>query len=301
VLPINESHKDTNGESVGNSNGDAIDGSVGESNGGARRPRRWLAVILGLFLPGLGYFYMGRTRLAVAAALVIPVLPMVLLGVGILGTPAGVLIFLAMLVAFVAGPAIHVVRMRRWTRPPRTRGQSILRYVAFLALVFTSQFLLSDWVKERALRTCVRVMKNSGQSMLPTLLPEDRIVVNTCRPVTVRAGHLAMIARPDKPTALMIKRVVGTGGDTVQITETSVLVNNRVFMTLESPVSRTMTYGPVTLEPDTFFVIGDYLANSADSRHFGAVPATHMLGYASYVLISPIGGIGRTFESLTPQ
>jgi signal peptidase I len=312
VLSLNGSTNDLKQESDrqsnGESHGESLSGSAGERAGPSpadanvvvRRRRRWLAAILGLFLPGMGYLMAGRTLVGVALALSVPVVPLLVLAAGILGTPTGAVIYVVSLAAIVVVPAIHVVLMRRWTATIRSRGRTALRYAAFIALVLFAQLALSNWAKAVAGETCVRAVRNEGQSMLPTLLPGDRLVVNACRPVTVRPGHLALFALPHKPSARMIKRVVAMGGDTVQITETAILVNSRVFMTFESPASPNQIIGPLLVPPDSLYVVGDYLRNSADSRHFGAVPSSHVLGYAVYVLYSPAGGLGRLFQSLTP-
>jgi signal peptidase I len=305
---INDLKNDSNRQSDGESYGGSLAGSgepagppPADANVVVPRRRRWVAAILGLFLPGMGYLIAGRTLLGVALALSVPVVPLLVLGAGILGTPTGAVIYVVSLAAIVVVPAIHVALMRRWTATTRSRGRAALRYAAFIALLLFSQLALSNWAKAVAGETCVRVMRNDGQSMLPTLLPGDRLVVNACRPVTVRPGHLALFAVPHKPSARMIKRVVAKGGDTVQVTETAILVNTRVFMTLESPASPNQMIGPLVVAPESLYVVGDYLRNSADSRHFGAVPSSHMLGYAVYVLYSPTGGFGRLFQPLTPQ
>jgi signal peptidase I len=312
VLSVNESTNDLKQEwsrqSRGESHGESLVESAGQPAGPSpvdanvvvRRRRRWLAAILGLFLPGMGYLMAGRTLVAVALALSVPVVPLLVLGAGILGTPTGAVIYVVSLAAIVVAPAIHVILMRRWTATTGPRGRTVLRYAAFIALVLFAQLGLSNWVKTVAGETCVRVVRNEGQSMLPTLLPGDRLVVNACRPVTVRPGHLALFALPRKPSASMIKRVVAMGGDTVQVTENAILVNSRVFMTLESPASPNQIIGPLLVPPNSLYVVGDYLRNSADSRHFGAVPSSNVLGYAVYVLYSPAGGFGRLFQSLTP-
>lgn len=267
----------------------------------APRRRRWVAAILGLVLPGMGYLIAGRTLVGVALALCVPVVPLLALGAGILGTPTGAVIYVLSLAAVVVVPAIHVAMMRRWAASTRSRGQTALRYAAFVALVLFAQLVLSNWATTVAGETCVRVMRNEGQSMVPTLLPGDRLVVNACRPATVRPGHLALFALPHKPSARMIKRVVAMGGDTVQVTENAILVNSHVFLRFESPAAPNQIIGPLVVAPDSLYVVGDYLKNSADSRHFGAVPSSHILGYAVYVLYSPTGGFGRLFQSLTPQ
>ncbi len=71
----------------------------------------------------------------------------------------------------------------------------------------------------------------------------------------------------------LVKRVVGIGGDTVELDDGALVVNGtRVvepFVDLESVDG--VWFGPVTVPPDAVFVLGDARASSIDSRDLGAV------------------------------
>lgn len=273
-----------------------------DASDSAPHPRPLWAALLGLFVPGLGYLYAGSAALAVTAAVTTPLTPILLLYAGIHRTRAGALALAVVVAALLIVPAVHVARRCRWApRVQRSRARSVVRYGLFLVLLLAWQGVVSSLARATAARMCVRVLRITGESMAPTLMEGDWIVVNTCRSGRVRVGGLAFFARPDRRGVLMIKRVVGTVGDTVEITPTATLVNNRLHSSHRAPVADNQVYGPVTVQPGTLFLVGDNLPASVDSRHFGVVPQSLVRGPVPYVLWSPRGGIARSLASLVPS
>ncbi|HVL50221.1 MAG TPA: signal peptidase I [Actinomycetota bacterium] len=85
-----------------------------------------------------------------------------------------------------------------------------------------------------------------------------------------------------------IKRVIATEGQTVQVKEGSLYVDDR---RLEEPYRKDEDpmpdYGPTTVGADKVFVMGDNRSNSEDSRVFGPIPESSIVGKA-FVLIWPL-------------
>ena len=85
-----------------------------------------------------------------------------------------------------------------------------------------------------------------------------------------------------------IKRVIATEGQTVQVKLGSVYVNDKK---LDEPYRKDMNpmpdYGPTTVGKDKVFVMGDNRSNSEDSRVFGPIPKSTIVGKA-FVLIWPL-------------
>jgi signal peptidase I len=69
----------------------------------------------------------------------------------------------------------------------------------------------------------------------------------------------------------LVKRVVGLGGDTVELDDGALVVNGapvpEPFVDLESVDG--VWFGPVTVPPGAVFVMGDARASSVDSRDLG--------------------------------
>jgi signal peptidase I len=80
--------------------------------------------------------------------------------------------------------------------------------------------------------------------------------------------------------SLMIKRVMATPGDEIEQQKGIVLVNGRRLVQPypTASVSRGRDFGRLRLRPGEYFVMGDNRARSCDSREFGPVHRSEILG-----------------------
>lgn len=120
-----------------------------------------------------------------------------------------------------------------------------------------------------------------GQSMEPNLHPDQRLVVEklTYRLHAPRRGDVVVL-RVSEQSDLLIKRVIGLPGDTVEIREGHVFVNGEL---LNEPYLADLTggsYPPTYIPPLHVFVLGDNRGFSNDSRSFGMIPIDNILGKA---------------------
>ncbi len=120
-----------------------------------------------------------------------------------------------------------------------------------------------------------------GQSMQPNLQPFERLVIEKLSYYLHDPGRaeIVVLDLPQMPE-LMIKRIIGLPGETVEIRQGHVYING-----IEVPESYDHTasdsfYGPITLEADTYFVLGDNRNNSNDSRSFGPIHRSSITGRA---------------------
>ena len=82
---------------------------------------------------------------------------------------------------------------------------------------------------------------------------------------------------------VIIKRVIGMPGDTIEINHSSIYINGKVIDD-KYGVGKTNDYAEITLGDDEYFVLGDNREVSKDSRYFGAVKENEIKGQTIYRL-----------------
>lgn len=90
-----------------------------------------------------------------------------------------------------------------------------------------------------------------------------------------------IILRPKGEKKLLIKRVIATGGDRVDLVEGELLVNGEAQYEEYTSSPQTFPNSPEsswTLNDDEVFVLGDNRPNSVDSRIFGPITLDEIKG-----------------------
>ncbi|MFN2186935.1 MAG: signal peptidase I, partial [Anaerolineae bacterium] len=122
-----------------------------------------------------------------------------------------------------------------------------------------------------------------GQSMEPNLHSEQRLVVEklSYRFHGPQRFDIVVVKMPDQGEELLIKRVIGLPGETVEIRDGQVYVDGNL---LEEPFIDASTHpgrdGKITVPPLHIYVMGDNRDRSNDSRSFGPVPIDNVIGRA---------------------
>jgi len=143
-----------------------------------------------------------------------------------------------------------------------------------------------------------------GQSMEPTFQDEDRLVVSRLNYLLDRPqqGDIVVFNAVDPDDAelgiMLIKRIIGIPGDTVEIRNQQVMIND--VMIDEPYINEACSVFKCQdktweLKDDEYFVMGDNRNHSNDSRSFDAVPLDHIIGQVvlRYWPLSSVGVITK--------
>ncbi len=167
-------------------------------------------------------------------------------------------------------------------------------------LVFVGYFVLALFVSMLLTTFAFASYIVDGPSMQTTLMNKDRLIVYkvprtiariTRHPYIPHRGDIIIFNLPDGVDAggrkQLIKRVIALPGERVTVKNGQVTVYNQEHPDGFSP-DRTMAYGAVigttsgdvelTVPTNEVFVCGDNRPNSEDSRYFGTVPASNIVG-----------------------
>ena len=138
-----------------------------------------------------------------------------------------------------------------------------------------------------------RTFSIPSESMEPTIRRGDQILVD------MYYFHNHKPARSDvvviqRPKILVIKRIIGLPGDTIEGREGTVLVNGKdlsepyMLLSTSKSLESSRNFGPTQLIAGEYFVLGDNRDNSLDSRYpeFGPVPLKTIIGRPLYILTS---------------
>jgi len=156
----------------------------------------------------------------------------------------------------------------------------------------------------------VQAFKIPTGSMEENLLIGDHLLVNKfvfgptasaierkLLPVTpIKRDDVLVFKYPEDPERDFIKRVIGLPGEKVELREKKVYINDKA---LDEPYVHFLQppgensefhevtsfdvrerYGPVTVPPNHYFVMGDNRDNSQDSRYWGFLPRENVKGKA---------------------
>ena len=180
----------------------------------------------------------------------------------------------------VEPPTQPVARRRRRSKTRNTVEWVVIIGGAILVALLVKTFLLQAFYIP------------SG-SMIPTLKLQDRVLVNKLSYDLhdVHRGDIVVFKSPEgaaSGTKDLIKRVIALPNETVEGRDGTVWVNGKVLEEDYLPDGITTVPFPPTILPDGhYWMMGDNRSNSKDSRSFGPIRKSSIVGRA-FIRVWPL-------------
>lgn len=155
----------------------------------------------------------------------------------------------------------------QFSRKAKQKRNNII-FIIFLVMVAAITFCLGYFI--------FAPMQVEGLSMFPTLDDGQLIFVQRAL-YSLDYDDIIIFIRPNE-NYKCIKRVLGMGGDLIQIKNGRFYRNGSVVITENIDDFYMDDYSEFTLAEDEIFVLGDYRKISLDSREYGPVKTGNIIG-----------------------
>jgi signal peptidase I len=153
-----------------------------------------------------------------------------------------------------------------------TMGYIITAAIVFVVLIYVASFQMV-----------------SGPSMNDTLVEGDVLILNKIvyRFSKPQRNDIVVV---NAKSMLMVKRIIGLPGETISYKNGILYIDGKTYK--ETNITQpTYDFADVKLGDDEYFVMGDNRTNSEDSRDYGAVKMSSIVGKSS-LRIYPFNKIG---------
>jgi signal peptidase I len=295
------------------------------------RRRPWTAVMLSLILPGLGHVYCGKIEIGIIIAFIMTYFPYAwLIAIAKEGQiiPAITFFFFAIPLLGAVLIPIDAYRCARRTRPDYQLKEYNRASIYFILLLMACGGTIgyAMYVRDHF----IEAFRIPSASMYPTIQYSDRLIANktSYNKADPQKGDIIVFTSPENRQIQWIKRVVAVQGDTVEMKNNELYINDtkldrqslgpasvktdgrivkgqlfieknenaeyEIFIPDSDQNSENgiTDFGPLTVAGRQCFVLGDNRNFSRDSRHAGPIPLATVQGKAAY-LYFPAGDFSR--------
>ena len=256
-----------------------------------------IAILLSAHIPGLGQMYNGQLLKGLLFIFVPAALAIGLFEAGAIRGARGFFLELAGAFAVYAYQALESVfaARRRWYYELKKYNRwyfYVLFAVAFaLSIVYVLSPLMGSHVP-------FEVYRVSSDSMAPALFEDELMLVDMTGydQASPKRSDIVLFRAQDDAGKVCVKRVLGLPGERFELKLRNIYINDKLYLDLHgrnnSPMPPTPkglkkeSFGPVTIPSGKYFIMGDNRGRSRDSRHFGFIPESAIVGRPLFIIYS---------------
>ena len=247
-----------------------------------------------LFTIGLGHLYFGNIRKGIILFSGGQVFLVLGFSSFLLYAPAGPII------AIIAGISYFIYCILDAIKGARLLGPSYSlkkynKWYIYLLCWFIGSCVIQTISETAVKNNITQAYKIPSGAMKPTLQVGDHIIADKFTYINSepKRGDIAIFPFPEDPSKDFIKRIVGLGGETIEIRDKQVFINGELYQEFYKVINDANifprnvqprdNYGPIKIPEDSLFVMGDNRDHSYDSRFWGFVKKSVVKGKAKSI------------------
>ncbi len=169
-------------------------------------------------------------------------------------------------------------------KPNTTKSQKIKKelidIIKTIVIAIIVAFIITNFI-------IVNAIVPTG-SMKNTIMPNDRLIAFRLSYLfsSPERGDIIVFRAPDDEEMLYVKRIIGMPGETINIIDGKVYINDSEQPLDDEYIMEEMlgSFGPYTVPEDSYFMLGDNRNDSQDSRYWENtfLPKDNILGKAIF-------------------
>ncbi|MDM8527642.1 signal peptidase I [Anaerolineales bacterium HSG24] len=194
-------------------------------------------------------------------------------------------------VDFLADEKMRLLRKHASDTPLTEEELESSRWKTFRAVVWEiSETILLTVIIFFLIQAFIRNFRVVGTSMVNNLHDGQYLIIDkvTYNPLVtevigiggIKRGDVIVFEPPNRPEDDYVKRVIGLPGETVEIVQGQVYIDEESLDETFKPRTGSYSMAPMTIEPEHIFVLGDNRNNSNDSHNWGTLPIRNIVGRA---------------------
>jgi signal peptidase I len=251
------------------------------------------AIVLSLLMPGLSQISSGKIKRGIIIYLLSQALFLLAVYICILPFPSFNIILPLVIIAVVYVVVTRDAIILAKDPDNDLKMQPLLSSALLVGILIVNTSFLKPMIKKIINEHLVEAFHIPSAAMSPSLLPGDYILAsklpNSAEP---KRGDIVVFHSPTDPSRRLIKRVVGLGGELIEVKEDKLYSNNseqeekyvgsvlQDDPSLNAPPNK---FGPATAPAGSVFVLNDNRKFGSDSRSWGFIEENQIIGRAATI------------------